>query len=131
LSSRLCLCCRLRPELKSLHLSRLLKTITPPNVSPELVGSRYVSKPILSMIQIHAGIPPAPLNTRGSQTKYLSTSADRVFLCSCSAWLVLKSPARVWFSCLFLMDREPDRFMKASEPKDRGPGPQKTAKNRS
>jgi hypothetical protein len=44
-------------DQKSLHLSRLLKTITPPNVSPELVGSRYVSKPIPSMIQIHAGIP--------------------------------------------------------------------------
>jgi hypothetical protein len=42
---------------KKLHLSRLLKTVTPPHVSPELVGSRFVSKPIPSMIKIPAGIP--------------------------------------------------------------------------
>lgn len=42
---------------KNLHSSRLVKPATPPNISPELIGSRYISKPLPSMIKLPAGIP--------------------------------------------------------------------------
>ena len=45
--------------------------------------------------------------------------------------IVLQGPVRSQSRALLGSNRGPDRSQKASEIKDRGPGPQKTAKNRS
>lgn len=40
-----------------LHRTHMLHTLTPPNVNPKLVDGRYVSEPILGMVELIPGIP--------------------------------------------------------------------------
>jgi hypothetical protein len=74
------------------------------------------------------------LNIAREEVRILCTLLLCFFVCSrpvLDSIVVLKSPVQVRFSCLFWTDREPDRSLKTSEPKDQGLGPQKTGRNQS